>query len=99
MTPLSYISPKAMVRHSPIHGRELFAVGPILKGDIVAIKGGYIYDRARRDRLPPHSSHMCLGFLVQLVMIQYPNYHAARVGAAAMTVATDFVDQLNGGAC
>jgi hypothetical protein len=39
------------------------------------------------------------GGLVQLVMIKYPNYHAARAGAAAMTLATDFVDQLNGCAC
>ena len=31
-------------------------------------------------------------------MIKYPKYHAARAGAAAMTLATDFVDQLNGGA-
>jgi uncharacterized protein len=53
MTPLSYISPKAAVRDSPIHGRGLFAVAPIPKDDIVAIKGGYIYDRARRDRLYP----------------------------------------------
>jgi uncharacterized protein len=53
MTPLSYISPKAAVRDSPIHGRGLFAVEPMIKGDIVAIKGGYIFDRARRDRLHP----------------------------------------------
>jgi uncharacterized protein len=53
MTPLSYISPKATVRDSPIHGRGLFAVAPIRKGDVVAIKGGYIYDRAERERLPP----------------------------------------------
>ena len=36
--------------------------------------------------------------LVQLVMIKYANYHAARAGAAAITVATDVVDQVNGGA-
>jgi hypothetical protein len=53
MTPLSYLSPKAAVRDSPIHGRGLFALEPLTRGDIVAIKGGYIYDRARRDRLPP----------------------------------------------
>jgi uncharacterized protein len=53
MTPLSYISPKATVRDSPIHGRGLFAVAPISKGDIVALKGGYIDNRARRDRLRP----------------------------------------------
>jgi hypothetical protein len=40
--------------------------------------------------------HLCL---VQLVMIKYSNYHAARAGAAAITLATDFVDQLNGCAC
>jgi hypothetical protein len=44
-------------------GGGLCAVGSIHKGDIVAMKGGYIDDRARRDRLPPHSSHLCLGFL------------------------------------
>jgi hypothetical protein len=38
-------------------------------------------------------------YLVQLVMIKYPNDHAARAGAAAMTLATDFVDQLKGCAC
>jgi uncharacterized protein len=53
VTTLSYISPKATVRHSPIHRRGLFAVDPMTKGDIVASKGGYIYDRARRDLLPP----------------------------------------------
>jgi uncharacterized protein len=53
MAPLSYISPKAAVRDSPIHGKGLFAVEPMTKGDIVAIKGGYIYDRARRDLLHP----------------------------------------------
>jgi len=53
MTKLSYISPKATVRDSPIHGRGLFAVEPMTKGDIVAMKGGYIYDRALHDILQP----------------------------------------------
>ena len=56
MTPLSYISPKATVRDSPIHGRGLFAVAPIRKGDIVAIQGGYMYNRARRDRIRLHAA-------------------------------------------
>jgi hypothetical protein len=43
---LSYISPKAAVKRSPIHGRGLFAVEPIRKGEIVAVKGGYIFNRA-----------------------------------------------------
>jgi uncharacterized protein len=47
------IEPRAGGRDSPIHGRGLFAVEPISKGDIVAVKGGYNYDRARRDVLQP----------------------------------------------
>jgi uncharacterized protein len=53
MTPLSYISPKATVRDSPIHGRGLFAVEPMAMGDMVAMQGGYIDDRARRETLQP----------------------------------------------
>lgn len=53
MAKFSHISPKATVKASPIHGRGLFALEPMTKGDIVAIKGGYIYDRARRDLLQP----------------------------------------------
>ncbi|HEX8096390.1 MAG TPA: SET domain-containing protein-lysine N-methyltransferase [Pyrinomonadaceae bacterium] len=45
MQNLSYISPKAAVKSSPIHGRGLFAVGPIAKGEIVAVKGGHVFDR------------------------------------------------------
>ncbi len=46
MRNLSYISPKAAVRPSPVHGRGLFALKRIGKGEIVAIKGGYVFDRA-----------------------------------------------------
>jgi hypothetical protein len=45
MTNLSYISPKAAVKTSPIHGRGLFAQEPIAKGEIVCIKGGHIFNR------------------------------------------------------
>ena len=45
MPNLSYISPKAAVRESPIQGRGLFAAEPIEKGEIVCIKGGYIFNR------------------------------------------------------
>jgi SET domain-containing protein len=46
---LSYLSPKTVVKESPIHGRGLFASEPIAKGEIVAIKGGYVFDlRTRR---------------------------------------------------
>lgn len=45
MPNLSYISPKATVKESPIQGRGLFALEPIPKGEIVCIKGGYILNR------------------------------------------------------
>lgn len=43
----SYISPKAVVKQSSIHGRGLFALEPIMRGEIVAIKGGYVFDRRK----------------------------------------------------
>ena len=43
---LSYISPKARVRESLIHGKGLFAVKAIGQGEIVCIKGGHIFGRA-----------------------------------------------------
>ena len=44
MPNLSYLSPKTVVNASSIHGRGLFARAFIAKGEIVAIKGGYIFD-------------------------------------------------------
>ncbi len=48
---LSYRSPKTVVGESPIQGRGLFARESIAKGEIVAIKGGTIFDRGTRDAL------------------------------------------------
>jgi hypothetical protein len=45
MKDLSYRSPKTEVRESPIHGRGLFAKQTIAAGEIVAVKGGYIFTR------------------------------------------------------
>lgn len=50
---LSYLSPKAAVRESPIHGRGLFASGPFEAGEIVCVKGGYIFGRAELAELAP----------------------------------------------
>jgi SET domain-containing protein len=50
---LSYISPKAAVKPSPIHGRGLFAVEPIARGEVVCVKGGHIFDRRRLEELAP----------------------------------------------
>lgn len=47
MDPLSYISLKAVVKASPIHGRGLFAVDKIQAGEIVCVKGGHIFQRSR----------------------------------------------------
>lgn len=45
MSNLSYISPKAAVKQSSIHGRGLFAIEPIKLGEIVCVKGGHIFNR------------------------------------------------------
>ena len=42
--PASYLSPKTRVGESRIEGRGLFARRRIGKGEIVAIKGGHVYD-------------------------------------------------------
>jgi SET domain-containing protein len=52
-TPLSYLSSKALVRTSQIHGRGLFAVGDFRPGEIVCVKGGHIFGRAVRDAMEP----------------------------------------------
>jgi len=51
MPNLSYISPKAAVRESRIQGRGLFAVEAITSDEIVAIKGGHIFDRRMLRRI------------------------------------------------
>ena len=54
MLPLSYRSPKTEIRESAIHGRGLFATGGIIKGEIVAVKGGHIVDRnTLREKITP----------------------------------------------
>jgi SET domain-containing protein len=42
--PLSYLSPKTEVAASPIEGKGLFARRRIRQGEIVAIKGGHVFD-------------------------------------------------------
>ena len=49
MPNLSYRSSKTTVTESPIEGRGLFAIEPITQGEIVVIKGGYIFNRQTRD--------------------------------------------------
>jgi len=51
MPNLSYVSPKASVKESSIHGRGLIAVEPIKRGEIVCIKGGYIFNRETLQQL------------------------------------------------
>jgi len=53
MSALSYLSPKAEVRPSAIHGRGLFAREAIAKGEMVCVKGAHIFDRRRLVELQP----------------------------------------------
>ena len=50
---LSYLSPKATVRNSPIHGRGLFATEAFRPGEIVCVKGGHIFTRATLGQVAP----------------------------------------------
>ena len=50
---LSYISPKAVVRESRIHGRGLFAVEAFERDEIVAVKGGHVFDRRTLAAVAP----------------------------------------------
>lgn len=52
MPNLSYLSPKVAIQQSPIHGKGLFAVAPITKGEIVCVKGGYIFNRQTLAAMP-----------------------------------------------
>jgi len=46
MTNLSYRTPQTEVKKSRIHGRGLFAKSAIRRGEVVAVKGGYILPAA-----------------------------------------------------
>ncbi|HYG10445.1 MAG TPA: SET domain-containing protein-lysine N-methyltransferase [Pyrinomonadaceae bacterium] len=50
---LSYLSAKATIMASRIHGRGLFAVEAFGKDEIVAIKGGHIFDRRTLCEVEP----------------------------------------------
>jgi uncharacterized protein len=51
MPNLSYLSSKTTVKESPIHGRGLFAIAPIRQGEMVAIKGGYVFTRQKLQEI------------------------------------------------
>lgn len=51
MPSLTYRSPKTEVKDSAIQGRGLFAKAPIARGEMVAVKGGYVLTRAEWTRL------------------------------------------------
>jgi len=65
---LSWRSPATVVKESSIHGCGLFAAAPIARGDIVAIKGGYILDadalREVQQRLGPAEIPVADGFSI-----------------------------------
>ncbi|MBI2054815.1 MAG: SET domain-containing protein-lysine N-methyltransferase [Candidatus Sungbacteria bacterium] len=51
MANLSFISPKAKVKKSQIHGHGLFSIKPIKKGEVATIKGGHIYDNDTHEKV------------------------------------------------
>jgi len=52
MPNLSFITSKAAVKESSIHGKGLFAIEQIKKGEIVCVKGGFIFDRQTLGEMP-----------------------------------------------
>ena len=52
MPNLSYLSPKVRPQPSPIHGTGLFAAEPLAAGEVVCVKGGYIFDRETLRAMP-----------------------------------------------
>ncbi len=53
IAPLSYRSPKTAVRESTIHGRGLFAREAFAAGEVIAVKGGHIFDGGKLRELQP----------------------------------------------
>lgn len=49
----AWFSPKVEKRVSRIDGRGLYARLPVAEGELVAVKGGHVFDRATRDALEP----------------------------------------------
>jgi uncharacterized protein len=53
MPNLTFLSPKTLVKESPIQGLGLFARASIARGEVVAVKGGYVLRREDWARLTP----------------------------------------------
>jgi len=49
----NYLSPKAVTRTSPLHGRGTFAVEPIAAGELVVFFGGYVTSAVASLALDP----------------------------------------------
>jgi uncharacterized protein len=50
---VSYLSPKTRVGNSTIQGRGLFASSDLQKGEVVAVKGGCIFDHETLKKIQP----------------------------------------------
>ena len=55
--PASYLSPKTVIRRSPIECKGLFARRAIRASEIVAVKGGHILDRRALARVKGRIAH------------------------------------------
>ncbi|MEO0823023.1 MAG: SET domain-containing protein-lysine N-methyltransferase [Pseudomonadota bacterium] len=49
--PFTWFSPKLRKGASGIEGTGLFAEAPLAAGEVAVVKGGHVFDRARRDAL------------------------------------------------
>jgi uncharacterized protein len=56
----NYLSPKAETRNSDISNRGTFAKQPIIRGELIAIFGGYVMDSATVQSLPEAARFMVL---------------------------------------
>jgi len=83
MTNLTYRSLKTEIRLSPIHGKGLFAKAPIARGEIVAVKGGYILSREQWRELEPALGPADIQIAEALVI--GPVHQAERDGAMLYT--------------
>jgi uncharacterized protein len=53
---MSWLDPRAQIRHSTVEGRGIFASAPIAVGDTVMVLGGAIIDDVQLAEQRPHSS-------------------------------------------
>ncbi len=75
----SYRSPKTQVRHSGTHGRGLFAIKDIDKGEIVSVRGGHILTDQMQRRIRKPKNYWGYPIADGLVLAPLTNRETDRV--------------------